>query len=137
MAKFKVSDIIHKIGEKQLRPFKIEGITEDRYYVTNEDKGLFNLDKSFYYLDIECEDLYELVTDETYRYYTMQWLLSSTLQPPKIKLELDEKKINEMLKPIETVTGFGNLREHLEQEALKRYFVEDAYNDLKRKAEQL
>lgn len=126
MAKFKVGDIIHKIGEKQLRPFKIEGITEDGYYII-EDKGL--------YLDCNCDFLYELVTEEIYRHYTNQGLFYSLLQRPNIKL--DEKEINEMLKSIQTVTGFGNLREHLELEALKRYFVEDAYNDLKRKAEQL
>jgi hypothetical protein len=128
MAKFKLGDIIHKIGEKHLRPFKIEGITEDGYYII-EDKGL--------YLDCSCDDLYELVTDETYRHYTQSCLFYSFLQPPKVKIELDEKEINEMLKPIEIVTGFDNLREYLEQEALKRYFAEDAYNDLKRKAEQL
>ncbi len=128
MAKFKEADIIHKIGEKQLRPFKIVGMTEDGYYII-EDKGL--------YLDCGCDDLYELVTDETYRHYTQSCLFYSFLQPPKVKIELDEKEINEMLKPIEIVTGFDNLREYLEQEALKRYFAEDAYNDLKRKAEQL
>lgn len=128
MAKFKVGNIVHKIGEKHLRPFKIEGITEDGYYII-EDKGL--------YLDCGCDDLYELVTDETYRHYTQSCLFYTFLQPPKVKIELDENKINELLKPVETVTGFDNLREHLEQEALKRYFVEDAYNDLKRKAEQL
>ncbi len=128
MAKFKLGDIIHKIGEKHLRPFKIEGITEDGYYII-EDKG--------FYLDCGCDDLYELVTDETYRHYTQNCLFYSFLQPPKPKIKLDEKEIIEMLKPIETVTVFGNLREYLEQEALKRYFVEDAYNDLKRWAEQL
>lgn len=126
MTRFKVGDIIHKIGEKQLRPFKIEGVDGDDFYII-EDKGL--------YLSVECDFLYELVTEEIYRQYTNQGLFYSLLQCPNIKL--DEKKIIEMLKPIETVTGFGNIREHLEQEALKRYFVEDAYNDLKRKEEQL
>lgn len=126
MAKFKVGDIVHKIGEKHLRPFKIEGMDGDDFY-TFEDKG--------FYLSVECDFLYELVTEEIYRHYTNQGLVYSLIQRPNIKL--DEKEINEMLKSIQTVTGFGDLREHLEQEALKRYFVEDAFNDLKRKAEQL
>lgn len=64
--------------------------------------------------------------------YTKGWLFRGVLHRPNIKL--DKKGLNEMLKPIETVTGFRGLREYIEQEALKRYFVEDAYSDLKRKA---
>ena len=85
MAKYKIGDTIHKISEKQLRPLKIEAITEDGEYVF-EDKGL--------YLDSECDDLFELVTDETYRHYTKQGLFYSLIpRPPKI--ELGEKKIRE------------------------------------------
>ena len=103
MQKFKLGDIIHKIGEKHLRPFKIEGINEDGFYVL-EDKG--------FYIDCDCDDLYELVTDETYRHYTQSCLFYSFLQPPKIKLELDEKKIREILESTEMTSRF-NIREDL------------------------
>lgn len=109
MAKFKVGDIIHKIGEKHLRPFKIVGITEDGYYII-EDKGL--------YLDCGCDDLYELVTDETYRHYTKNLLLYSFLQPPKIKL--DENKIRELLEFTEMQSRF-NFRDYLEQNIIESY----------------
>ena len=111
MAKFKVGDIIHKIGEKQLRPFKIVGITEDGYYII-EDKGL--------YLDCGCDDLYELVTDETYRHYTQSCLFYTFLQPPKVKIELDEKKIRELLESTEMQSRF-NFRDYLEQNIIESY----------------
>ena len=131
MAKFKIGDTIHKIGEKQFRPFKIEQITEDRYYVTNEDKGLFNLDKSFYYIDIECEDLYELVTDVIYEHYTKQCLIYPLLfQRPKI--ELDEKKIRELLESSEMHSRFS-MHDFLEQSILQMRFIQDSNGDMMRK----
>lgn len=130
MAKFKIGDTIHKIGEKQFRPFKIEQITEDRYYVTNEDKGLFNLDKSFYYLDIECEDLYELVTDVIYEHYTKQCLIYPLLflRP---KIELDEKKMR-CLESSEMYSHFS-MHDFLEQSILQMRFIQDSNGDMMRK----
>lgn len=131
MAKFKIGDTIHKIGEKHLRPFKIEQITEDRYYGTNEDKGLFNLDKSFYYLDIECEDLYELVTDVIYEHYTKQCLIYPLLflRP---KIELDEKKIRELLESSKMHSHFS-MHDFLEQSILQMRFIQDSNGDMMRK----
>lgn len=121
MAKYKIGDTIHKIGEKQLRPLKIEAITEDGEYVF-EDKGL--------YLDSECDDLFELVTDETYRHYTKQGLFYSLIpRPPKI--ELDEKKIRELLESSEMTSRFS-IQEYIEHENLKRAFVRDANGDMMR-----
>ena len=109
MAKFKVGDIIHKIGEKILRPFKIEGINEDDYYII-EDKG--------FYLDCECDSLYELVTDETYRHYTKSMLLYSLIQRPNIKL--DEKSVSKLLECTEMHSRF-NFRDYLEQNIIESY----------------
>lgn len=83
---------------------------------------------------MRCADIIPILADgpDAMEDYTKGWLFRGVLQRPNIKL--DEKELNEMLKPIQTVTGFRGLREYIEQEALKRYFVEDAYSDLKRKA---
>ncbi len=123
MAKFKVGDIIHKIGEKHLRPFKIEGITEDGYYII-EDKGL--------YLDCGCDDLYELVTDETYRHYTQSGLFYSFLQHPKTKLDLDENKIRELLESSEMHSRFS-MHDFLEQSILQMRIIQDSNGDMMRK----
>ena len=122
MAKYKIGDTIHKIGEKQLRPLKIEAITKDEEYVF-EDKGL--------YLDSECDDLFELVTDETYRHYTKQGLFYSLIpRPPKI--ELDEKRIREILESSEITSRFS-IREFLEESIIKSHFEQDTNGDMMRK----
>lgn len=122
MAKYKIGDTIHKIGEKQLRPLKIEAITKDEEYVF-EDKGL--------YLDSDCDDLFELVTDETYRHYTKQGLFYSLIpRPPKI--ELDEKKIRELLESSEITSRFS-IREFLEESIIKSHFEQDSNGDMMRK----
>lgn len=122
MAKYKIGDTIHKIGEKQLRLLKIEAITEDEEYVF-EDKGL--------YLDSDFDDLFELVTDEIYRHYTNQGLIYSLIQRPKIKLELDEKKIRELLESSEMHSRFS-LHDFLEQSILKMRFIQDPNGDMMR-----
>ena len=121
MAKFKIGDTIHKIGEKILRPFKIEGINEDDYYIT-EDKG--------FYLDCECDSLYELVTDETYRHYTKSMLLYSLIQRPNIKL--DEKSVSKLLECTEMTSRFS-IREFLEESIIKSHFEQDTNGDMMRK----
>lgn len=122
MAKYKIGDTIHKIGEKELRPLKIEAITKDEEYVF-EDKGL--------YLDSDCDDLFELVTDETYRHYTKQGLFYSLIpRPPKI--ELDEKKIRELLESSEITSRFSIL-EFLEESIIKSHFEQDTNGDMMRK----
>ena len=122
MAKYKIGDTIHKIGEKQLRPLKIEAITKDGEFVF-EDKGL--------YLDSECDDLFELVTDETYRHYTKQGLFYSLIpRPPKI--ELDEKRIREILESSEITSRFS-IREFLEESIIKSHFEQDTNGDMMRK----
>lgn len=121
MAKFKVGDTIHKIGEKILRPFKIEGINEDDYYII-EDKG--------FYLDCECDSLYELVTDETYRHYTKSMLLYSLIQRPNIKL--DEKSVSKLLECAEMHSRFS-MHDFLEQSILQMRFIQDSNGDMMRK----
>ena len=122
MAKYKIGDTIHKIGEKQLRPLKIEAITKDEEYVF-EDKG--------FYLDSDCDDLFELVTGETYRHYTKQGLFYSLIpRPPKI--ELDEKRIREILESSEITSRFS-IREFLEESIIKSHFEQDTNGDMMRK----
>ena len=122
MAKYKIGDTIHKIGEKQLRPLKIEAITKDEEYVF-EDKGL--------YLDSDCDDLFELVTGETYRNYTKQGLFYSLIpRPPNIKL--DEKRIRELLESSEITSRFS-IREFLEESIIKSHFEQDTNGDMMRK----
>ena len=122
MAKYKIGDTIHKIGEKQLRPLKIEAITKDEEYVF-EDKG--------FYLGSDCDALFELVTGETYRHYTKQGLFYSLIpRPPKI--ELDEKKIREILESSEITSRFS-IREFLEESIIKSHFEQDSNGDMMRK----
>lgn len=100
MVKFKEGDTIHKKGEKYLRPFKIEKITEDGYYAF-VDKGLL--------LSCGCDYLYELVTPDMMK----KALLNMFIQPlPPPKIELDEHKIREILESPEATSRF-DLREDL------------------------
>ena len=125
MAKFKIGDTIHKIGEKILRPLKIEGMDGDDDYII-EHKG--------FYLGVNYDPLYELVTDEIYVEYTKYWLSQRVLQCPlqRPKIELDEKKIRELLESSEMTSRFS-IREFLEESIIKSHFEQDTNGDMMRK----